>query len=61
MTGIQLSRRYVPPSPFDLYKDMYFFQIVGDLLKLFFAQNTTTQWGEIFSEGAFLFNEPTFS
>jgi hypothetical protein len=45
---------------------MYFFQIVGDLLKLaafclFFAQNTTTQWGEIFSEGAFLFNEPAFS
>ena len=43
---------------------MYFFQIV-DLLKfasfcLFFAQNTTSQWGEIFSEGAFFFNEPEF-
>jgi hypothetical protein len=42
---------------------MYFFQIIGDLLKFasfwfFFAQNTTSQWGEIFSEGALLSNEP---
>ena len=27
---------------------------------LSFAQNTTSQRGEIFSEGAFLFNEPEF-
>ena len=51
------------PPPFDLNKNMYFFQIVGDLLK--FASLVSclpkTQWGEIFSEGAFLFNEPEFS
>ena len=53
------------PPPSDLNKNMCFFQIVEDLLRFaplsIFVQNTTSQWGEIFSEGAFWFNEPEFS